>query len=352
LRFTSQNRVLIDQIADLYHGTVSQWESPRGPEWQVYIEDEEIDIIVPPSEQAVTTSYELWSAAGMQRYCDGETAKIPGSDEKHSCICDSQSPNETRACTIKARMNVWLPKVQTLGVWRLETGSWYAAGELTGMVDMLLRASKMLEHAVTAKLRLDRRVIKRDGQTFRFNVPIITPVGDVAHILTAATPANQIGQARPVQERPALPEVVTPPDTEEWPESEEPLELSAPQQSYGSMDKTSLHKTGIVIACREAGMDDDERHEFILQQTGNRTQSTKELYELEMHQIWSALKSRMTNMTVQLMNKIWSTPEEAYATVKEQCPEVKQDVNQWTFRDWSDAYKYCKTAVTPVSQQH
>ena len=85
LRFTSPSHDLIAQISELYGGMTSQWESPRGPESQVYIERDEIDIIIPPSDEALTTSYEIWSGGGMQRYCDGRVMKRPVSDEERTC---------------------------------------------------------------------------------------------------------------------------------------------------------------------------------------------------------------------------------------------------------------------------
>jgi hypothetical protein len=357
LRFTSQNRKLLDEIATLYNGHVTQWDSPRGPEWQCYIDDEEIDIIVPPSDQAVTTSYEQWTAAGMQKYCDGNTMKLPGSDEEHACECKYA---DERVCKIKARMIVWLPKIQTLGVWRLETGSWYAAGELSGMVDMLLNASMMLRQAVTAKLRLDRRVVKREGMTYRFNVPIITPVGDVAHVLSAAAPMQQLPAARSVDERPALPEVVTPPETTEWPtdDAEDETERvdtdEAITESYdedgvvesrnpGDVIEVGTHKA-LMISCRAVNLTDDERHDLVRHVTKGRVESSKLLRYEDMAQVYERLTNRATVEVQSRFRSIWPEPASGWAALHSR-EGLEGEVKTWGFKEWVIALEWCDQLI-------
>jgi hypothetical protein len=361
LRFTSQNRDLLDQIATLYQGEVTSWESPRGAEWQCYIQAEEIDIIIPPSDEAVTTSYEIWSGGGMQRYCDGETMARPGNDETRACQCAQDvADGRERECKIKARMIVWLPRIQTLGVWRLETGSWYAAGELTKMVDTLLDASMHLQRAVTAKLRLDRRVVKRDGKTFRFNVPIITPVGDVAAILEAATPMGALPVARDVQVRPdraALPPV--PPVTTEWP-SDEPSNLEGYVEGYvdnylepvdneyvepvdNSPDDVIVKgkHTQLMITLEAVGYTPDERHELVRYVTDGEFESTKELTYKHMPAMWERIKTRATIEVQSLFKLIWRESTLGWEELRKQSG-LGGEVGTWTMNEWLIALAHCR----------
>jgi hypothetical protein len=341
LRFTSPSHDLIAQIAQLYGGTTSQWESPRGMEWQVYIEQEEIDIIVPPSDEALTTSYEIWSGAGMRLYCDGQTMKRPGSDEERPCQClEDIAEGRERECKIKARMIVWLPKIQTLGVWRLETGSWYAAGELTRMVDTLLQASEQLQRAVSAKLRLDKRVVKRDGQTFNFNVPIITPVGDVAMVLEAATPMAALPTARDVDMRPEAPAALPAPETTEWP-SDEPENLES-EIDGGDVIDDGKHKQ-LMITLRAINYTDDERHELVRHVSGERTESSKELLVGEMPLVWERVTTRATIEVQKYFGLLWREPAIGWETLKK-IDGLNAPVNEWKLNEWLIALDYCENA--------
>jgi hypothetical protein len=358
LRFTSQNRDLLDQIATLYQGEVTPWESPRGAEWQCYIQAEEIDIIIPPSDESITTSYEIWSGGGMQRYCDGVTMKRPGDDEERSCQCAEDIMNGgERECKIKARMITWLPKIQTLGVWRLETGSWYAAGELTKMIDMLLDASMQLQRAVTAKLRLDRRVVKRDGKTFRFNVPIITPVGDVAVILEASTPMAALPEARDVLARPdraALPAAA--PLTSEWPSDEpsnlegyvEPVDNSVDNEYVEPVENSPddlLVKgkhTQLMITLEAVGYTPDERHELVAHVTEGAMASTKQLRYRHLPKMWERITTRATSEVQKLFIDLWAEPTRGWAILHEVIG-LEAPVADWKLNEWLLALSHCQS---------
>ena len=345
LRFTSPSHDLIAQIGELYGGMTSQWESPRGMEWQVYIDQEEIDIIVPPSDDALTTSYEIWSGGGMQRYCDGRVMKRPGSDEERPCQCASDIlEGGERECKIKARMIVWLPRIQTLGVWRLETGSWYAAGELTRMVDTLLQASEQLQRAVSAKLRLDKRVVKRDGKTFNFNVPIITPVGDVAVVLEAATPMTVLPDARDVRLRPDAPAALPAPETTEWPsDAPENLEghVEVVAQDDDVIDKGK--HTQLMMTLGAINFTDDERHDLVRHVTGGRTESSKELTFGDMPAIWKRATSRATIEVQKIFSTLWSEPQDGWDALRK-VEGLDKLVKDWKLNEWLIALDYCDVA--------
>jgi len=194
LRFTSPRKVLIDKIAELYGGPVEPWQPPRGnAQWQVITNTAEVPVLVPEQDPAASQWYEMWSAGGCLRRCDGQTEKI----SKSACLCDP----EARDCKMHTRLRVMLEDVPGLGAWRVDTGSYYAAVELPGIASLLA----MAQGAIPGRLVLDQRTVTRqvNGQakTFNFAVPTlhvdeITPgqlVSGRVHELVAARRAAALG---------------------------------------------------------------------------------------------------------------------------------------------------------------
>jgi hypothetical protein len=186
-RFTSPRKALIEKIAELYGGKVEPWQPPRGSaQWQVITNTAEVPVMVPPQDPAESQWYELWSAGGCLRRCDGRKEKISG----QSCLCDTNA----RDCKIHTRLRVMLEDVPGLGAWRVDTGSYYAAVELPSVASLLAQAQGI----IPATLVLDQRTVTRqvDGkpQTMNFAVPVlhveeITPAqlvsGRVQELITA-----------------------------------------------------------------------------------------------------------------------------------------------------------------------
>lgn len=195
-RLTSSDRRRIEQAAEAYGGKVEEWKAPAGAQWQVITERSDLDVIVPPSDLSFSQSYELWSAGGCQRRCDGVTESL----SEGPCLCD---PVE-RECDIHTRLSVLLRDLPGLGVWRLDTSGYYAATELAGAVEIIgIAAGTRL---LPARLRLDQRSVKRqvDGkaQTFRFAVPVLD-IEVTPELLLAG------GQGQPL-ELAAAPRAMTP----------------------------------------------------------------------------------------------------------------------------------------------
>ncbi len=162
LRFTSPRRTLIDRIAELYGGTVEAWQPPRGnQQWQVVTNATQVPVLVPPQDPAESQWYEMWSAGGCQRRCDGQMEKIT----RQACLCDPQA----RECSMHTRLRVMLEDVPGLGCWRVDTGSFYAAVELPGIAALLAQAQGI----IPAKLILDQRTVTRAGKTMNFVVPVL-----------------------------------------------------------------------------------------------------------------------------------------------------------------------------------
>ncbi|MCK9601258.1 MAG: hypothetical protein M0R06_19620 [Sphaerochaeta sp.] len=170
-RFTSRVKERIEAVAALHGGKIEPWEAPDGPQWQVTTETNVLDVHVPPGELSFSQAFELWSAGGCLRRCDGHYATILDRDkgpEEKPCICDP----DDRECKIHTRLSLMVSDLPGLGVWRLDTQGWYAATELQGAVQ-LLEAAGGAGVLIPAKLRLESRTVKRGGKTHRFVVPVL-----------------------------------------------------------------------------------------------------------------------------------------------------------------------------------
>lgn len=167
-RLTSADKVRIDTAAQLFGGTPQSWAAPAGPQWEVITQADVLDVIVPPSDMAFSQHYELWSAGGCLRRCDGRSESISDGP----CVCDADS----RECSIHTRLSVMVRDLPGLGVWRIDTSGYYAAVELQGAVQVIQIAAGQGQ-MLPARLRLEQRQVKRivDGkpQTRRFAVPVL-----------------------------------------------------------------------------------------------------------------------------------------------------------------------------------
>lgn len=216
-RITSASRPMVEAAAAEYGGTVRDWLSPAGKQFEVVTTADQLPIVIPPG-QALSQFYELWTGGGCQRRCDGQTNFI--TDEPCECPPDAAERRELaqdgRACKPTTRLNVILPDLPGLGVWRLESHGYYAAVELAGtasFLEMVTASGRMLP----AVLRLEQREKKVPGKPVnRFSVPVIDlPTVRIADLLTEGQVVGQLGAPRiaPAQlgrpqremvERPAL----------------------------------------------------------------------------------------------------------------------------------------------------
>ena len=127
------------------------------------------------------------------------------------------------ACSPTTRLNVMLPQLPDLGVWRVEAHGYYAAVELAAaghVLDLAATTGRM----IAARLRVEARQIKRPGQPRRdFVVPVLElphTLGDVlaatgAAAVTGPVPAAALGRPAPGGELsapPPMPPASPPPD--------------------------------------------------------------------------------------------------------------------------------------------
>lgn len=153
--FSSRNERVIRVAAHLFGGQAESWE--RG-QWRVISEASEIPVSVPGGPNALSQSWEMWGDNICQRRCDGVTEQL----RQEPCLCPedplvrSDLAKAGKACKAKTRINVLVPDLPGIGVWRLETGSWYAAIEIGGTIE-LLAAARDRGVIVPAVLRLEPR---------------------------------------------------------------------------------------------------------------------------------------------------------------------------------------------------
>lgn len=241
-RLTSASRALLEAAASVYGGKVREWQdAPDEGVFELYTEASELDIILPPvfSDRdgsptlPYSQSYEMWSGGGCVRRCDGETEVLSGKP----CACgEARGTDPKTTCQITTRLNVMLPKLPGLGVWRLESRGWNAASLLPGTLDLLLLAASQ-QRFIPAVLRLEQRTSKKGGQTRKFVVPVVDlpefRIGEVLERgLVSATQPLAINGPAPAPPRPELPAGQDPPaeperfDNDDLPDFGEPPEIA------------------------------------------------------------------------------------------------------------------------------
>lgn len=189
-RFTSRREQSIRDVAESYGGQVQPWEdAPGGPQWQVFTEASEIPVVVPPEQMSFSQYMELWSGGGCLRRCDGESQN-PGGEP---CVCDPENPE----CKPHTRLSLMLAQYPGTGLWRLDTGGWNAATELSGAMELLALLTRTVGRSVIpGTLRLEARTVKRpDEPTKNFAVPVLDFAVDMAAL--AVGTAAQIEGRQP-----------------------------------------------------------------------------------------------------------------------------------------------------------
>jgi len=199
-RLTSPSSELLERAAAIWGGKVAVWKDApsEGEQFELLTKTAELEAYVPPQDLDRSQYLELWSAGGVQRRCDGVTELISGRE----CMC---SPDE-RKCQITTHLLVILPQIPDLGVWRLTTHGWNAAGELPATVELLRQVHA--EGAIPAAvLGIEQRTKKTEGKTHHFAVPVLRLPYTLAEAEKAGHHVLTQGRGKPALpgERPALP---------------------------------------------------------------------------------------------------------------------------------------------------
>ncbi|MFG2468687.1 hypothetical protein ACGFXB_24975 [Streptomyces canus] len=174
---TSHSREYIAAAAELYGGRVEQWTPQRqsAAQWRVITEARELRAILPAGD-VLNQANEKWGGGGCERRCDGVTESISGKP----CIClatygenwHERSPRQV--CRPTSRIGVFLPDLPDLGVWRLETKSYYAADALAGGLDTVLQATGG-KGLLPVRMWIEQRTRVVDGETKQFQVVMLVP---------------------------------------------------------------------------------------------------------------------------------------------------------------------------------
>ncbi len=169
-RLTSIAKGLLDQAAVLYGGEVVPWQPKEkgASKWQLVTNVSELPVYVAPQDPESVTFYELWSAGGLQRRCDGETMlHKPGN---LPCVCDPKR----RECHMMTRLQVMLPELPDVGVWMLSSTGYYAASEMAASIQIVMSAAQTTGLLPEATLAIEKREAKRPGEpTKKFSVPVL-----------------------------------------------------------------------------------------------------------------------------------------------------------------------------------
>lgn len=179
---TSHAPHYLEAAAKLWGGKVERWQ-PLGSgsqQWRVITTAKSIDAILPPGDP-LSQANEMWSKGGCARRCDGVTEQL----SDRPCLCLAQhgenwfERKKGTVCAPTTRLNVMLPDLPDLGVWRMETHGYYAANEIAGQIDMLLSATggKAL---VPVALRIEPRQRVANGETKKFPVIVVEVRGMTA----------------------------------------------------------------------------------------------------------------------------------------------------------------------------
>lgn len=137
-RLTTGSLPYAEAFAGRYGGEVQPWQGNPG-QYEVFSDSTEIDIALLPD--GFDISYQLWSAAGMQRKCDGVTCEVlstTGPDNveyvEQGCICDRKQVLE---CSLRSRLTFVLPDLPFGGGVIYKTGSKNFAEEAQGMLRLI-----------------------------------------------------------------------------------------------------------------------------------------------------------------------------------------------------------------------
>lgn len=200
---TSHSQEHVRRAAELWGGEPESWTPLNSTigQWRVITKASSIEALITPGDP-LNQYNELWTKGGCQRRCDGETELLT----RQPCLCARQFGEDWHqqkkgvVCSTTSRLNVMLPDLSGMGMWRAETHSFYAASEWGGMVDIVLAGTDG-RGFVPVNLRIEPRQVVRDGKTKKFPVVVVelrgvTPRQALAGPMTAAVALDPVaGQA-------------------------------------------------------------------------------------------------------------------------------------------------------------
>jgi hypothetical protein len=207
-RLTTGARHSADSAAAFFDSEVRPWNG----QWEVDTRVSEISVMVPPRDEVISQNYEMWTAGGAARRCDSQFDQVsagpclcphaadPGDAEEVARMAlrraDMARANPPRACHLITRVSFMIPDLPGLGVWRLDTSSYYAAVEI-GDAAMLMQAARDQGVSLAAILRIDQRQRVAGGQTKRYPVPVLEILATFRQIASGELEAGGVAAQLP-----------------------------------------------------------------------------------------------------------------------------------------------------------
>lgn len=281
-RFTTSSRSAAEEIARLYGGEARPWDGHKG-EFEVFTQVSEIGVTVSPYDDVVTQWYEKWTGGGCERRCDSETEKLTGKP----CLCPADpkvrselaAKNPPQACKAITRISLVLPDLPGIGVWRLDTHSWYAAGEMADQA-RVLELARNAGVFVPAVLRIEQRSRVAGGETKRFPVPVLQPLVTIRQLVSGQLESGGMAAQLPPPPGQALaigagqaaaPAAVAPPAAAAPPAAREAAAPpAADDHADDAADEDARHRLAKDIAARARAADPDEHRGYIRQVKGDQ----------------------------------------------------------------------------------
>lgn len=182
-RFTSSHREILEQVAEVYGGTVKPWEGRPG-QFDLVTTSNELRVVLRP-DAAASEMFEQWTGGGCTHRCDGVNCEwyekiVPApTDPKQPkyhpkkevpCLCEP----DARECKRKTRFSLMLSVPMVLGAWRLDSSSWNFNGETFSTLDDLT-ALGVGDRPFFGLLRLEHRDSSNPAENKKFIVPVLVP---------------------------------------------------------------------------------------------------------------------------------------------------------------------------------
>lgn len=193
------------EIARLYGGTVANWHSQRGPEFEVITASHELPVLVP--RQRIDPNYEMWGKNLRQRLCDGGTERVRNTP----CLCKQWDNHQHkysdgdcsicgvaerwggephthdydmgicvtcgchRPCKPTTRLSLLIKGVPGAGVFKLESHGFNAAVELPALAGVIEEIDTPLLATLGLRYEHTNKIVIVDGrekiQTRQYYVP-------------------------------------------------------------------------------------------------------------------------------------------------------------------------------------
>lgn len=212
-RFTTTSRRAAFAIADVYGGEPGPWAARPATHWEVFSEASLLGVMVSADDAWLTQWYEMWNRGGRLRRCDSQV--MVGEDGTAGpCLCPHRinedgdrvpdpierarlaKLNPPQACKLKTTMRLRLPDLPGEGVWRLETGSYYAATEVRDKA-VVLEYARQRHLYLPAEVWIEQREEMHRGEVTKYVVPVLQILADRRQLMTGTFSTDPLAQLPP-----------------------------------------------------------------------------------------------------------------------------------------------------------